>query len=200
MLSLFSFILFMLGCSGNNEAAECSEDTPCGFGAVCVEGTCVSNSCATSAQCSMEQYCDKGSCVEGCAADDDCYPGDYCNDELQVCDKAPCTNSQIDCDFKEFCNTGTGECIEASGYYCRDCEQDSDCGGNGNVCLHFGQERDFCGVTCEVESDCPSGFSCFDVTDEEGRPTRQCLTYCWLYIERPEAPSEPPSFAECAVE
>jgi hypothetical protein len=38
-------------------------------------------------------------------------------------------------------------------------------------------------VTCEVEDDCPSGFTCVGVTDGTGNLiTHQCITYCWLYI------------------
>jgi hypothetical protein len=77
--------------------------------------------------------------------------------------------------------------VEASGIYCKECELNSDCGGNGNVCMHWGLQRDFCGVTCEQDDDCPSGFTCTDWNDTEtGTIVRQCATYCWLYIdERP---------------
>ena len=195
------FLFAFLGCG--KDKVQCSEETPCGFGEVCVEGVCEGQSCATNTQCSMESYCLEGSCTEGCLSDEDCYPGDYCELGEQLCQSAPCTNSHVDCGFKEFCNNATGECIDASGYYCRDCITDADCGGNGNVCMHWGLERDFCGVTCEVESDCPSGFSCIDWQDENGSLTRQCATLCWLYVdERPNAPGSPqlPVDGECPVE
>lgn len=196
------FTLFLvLGCRGQ-DAMECSESDPCGFGEVCVEGTCQGSSCTTSAQCSMEQFCDDGTCVAGCDNDDDCYPGDYCNGEEKDCAAAPCTDSHIDCDFKEYCGS-SGDCVEASGYFCRDCEVDSDCGGNGNVCMNWGLERDFCGVSCDTEADCPSGFTCIDWQDGNDEfLSRQCATYCWLYIpERPIAPGDPFSDApECAQE
>lgn len=181
----------LVGC--NKTEAECSETVPCGFGETCQEGVCVSQTCATSAQCEMETHCSKGSCVDGCAEDSDCFPGDICDLESGTCQAGACTDSHIDCDFKEFCNGVTGECAEASGIYCKSCELNSECGGNGNVCMHWGLQRDFCGVSCEVESDCPSGFSCMDWNDTEtGRIVRQCATYCWLYIDdRPIPPGSP---------
>ena len=157
--------------------------------ATCVEGVCESNTCATSAQCGIEQFCDDGTCMPGCQNDNDCYPDATCNTEDAVCEEAPCVSSQIDCAFQEFCNNATGECVPASGYYCRECEVDDDCGGNGNVCVGWGAEREYCGVTCEFTRDCPSGYDCYDVgidTDGDGTAdgtTRQCLTACWLYIQ-----------------
>ena len=195
------FILFaLLGC--RQEVAECSENVPCGFGETCQEGTCVSQSCATSSQCPMENYCDKGACVTGCQGDEDCYPGNSCDLGTNSCQTAHCTDSQIDCDFKEICNVVTGECVEASGIYCRECELNSECGGSGNVCMHWGLERSFCGVTCESESDCPSGFTCIDWNDTEtGQLVRQCATYCWLYIDgRPVPPGNPNEFSEISTE
>ena len=80
----------------------------------------------------------------------------------------------------------------------------SDCGGNGNVCMHWGLERDFCGVTCETESDCPAGFICIDWNDTESeQAVRQCATYCWLYTDiqqRPVPPDSPNANAEMAVD
>ena len=191
-LSMICLCLSMLmGC--RNEESECSGEATCGFGEVCVEGRCVGQSCATSAQCDIESFCQDGKCLSGCQNDQDCLPGDSCNLETQVCETAACTDSQIDCDFQQFCNAFSGECTDASGLYCRECEVNADCGGNGNVCMHWGLQRDFCGVSCEVETDCPSGYTCTDWMDTETNTvTRQCATYCWLYIDdnRPESPVE----------
>ena len=183
---LFMMFFSLVGC--NSQELECTEEIPCGFGETCVAGQCVGSSCATSVQCEMEEYCDKGACVDGCASDKDCYPGDHCNPETQSCEQSACTSTQVDCDFKEYCNSITGDCVPASGFYCKECQTDSDCGGNGNSCLDFGVGR-YCGVSCQVESDCPSGFTCLDSPNLD-QP--QCITYCWLYItDRPETPGDP---------
>ena len=162
--------------------SQCDEATPCGFGEVCVDGLCASKGCATSAQCGMEEYCDGGACTAGCAADSDCFPGDACDAATSSCKAAECRDTQLDCDFKEYCDYATGDCYEASGYNCSRCADDSDCGGNGNLCLSFGANGSYCSVSCEAESDCPAGFTCSTVTDSTGNPiSAQCITYCWLY-------------------
>lgn len=190
-------LLLGLGLGGcNNEPQECSENVPCGFGDVCVEGTCVGKSCATSADCPMEYTCGgDGECAQGCANNDDCYPGDACNTETSTCEQAACRSTTLDCAFGEFCNTVEGSCYPASGYYCKECFDDDDCGGNNNTCLGWGANGNFCGVTCEGESDCPSGYTCVDVGSGGQAEYKQCITYCWLYI----TDSPPPPGAEAAA-
>ena len=176
--------LLLLGC--DKTTAECSETIACGFGETCVEGQCRGQSCATSAQCGMEQYCgDDGECKNGCESDGDCYPGDICSALDQTCIAESCSDTREDCAFGEFCELYSGECYDAGGYYCKVCEDDNDCGGNGNLCLGFGGSAyDYCGVTCSSESDCPNGYTCAGISDASGNiVTYQCITYCWLYSE-----------------
>ena len=75
------------------------------------------------------------------------------------------------------------------------------------MCLGFGINGSFCGVTCETESDCPSGFTCINVGDSAGNTVgSQCITYCWLYEdEATRAPSGAPDidiedYGVCPVE
>ena len=118
MINIFLFLFALLGC--RQEVVECSESIPCGFGETCQEGTCVSQSCATSSQCPMESYCDKGSCITGCQVDEDCYPGNSCDVASSLCQTARCTDSQIDCDFKEICN-GRYECLTTVLFFLCEC-------------------------------------------------------------------------------
>lgn len=182
-------LLLLGGC--NSEPSECSEELPCGFGEVCIEGTCEGKTCATSADCPMEYTCAGGECATGCASNDDCYPGDACNTEVGSCQPASCRSTTLDCAFGEFCNTVEGSCYPASGYYCKECLGDDDCGGNGNTCLGWGAYGNFCGVTCDTESDCPSGYTCVDVGSGGSAEFKQCITYCWLYITDDGPPPEP---------
>ncbi len=170
--------LGLVGCGGANY--ECSETVACALGSECINGTCVSQSCATSDQCGIEEYCDNsGTCVGGCQEDADCMYGDYCDQEASECNPAECTDSRLDCSFNEFCSP-SGECYDAGGYYCHDCDVDEDCGGNGNMCLSGG----YCGVTCTYDSDCPDGYDCAGVQDISGNIIAyQCYTSCWLYEE-----------------
>jgi len=169
--------------TGCQDPPECDKSTPCDFGEVCKQGVCESIGCATSAQCSMESFCADGVCTAGCAEDADCYPGDFCNVEAGVCESAGCTDTRLDCGYKEFCNEFSGECYDAGGYFCKDCNDEQDCGGNGNRCTGYG----FCGVSCESNDDCPSGFNCFPFVDFNGNVVDyQCFTYCWLYEDYEE--------------
>jgi hypothetical protein len=176
------FFMLLMGLSLSlfacQDPPECDADTPCEFGSVCKVGTCTTIGCATSAQCDMEQFCESGACTPGCEQDDDCYPGDHCNVEAGQCESSGCVDTRLDCGYKEFCNEFSGECYDAGGYYCKECNDDFDCGGNGNYCTGTG----YCGVTCESDNDCPSGFSCSPFVDINGNVVfYQCFTYCWLY-------------------
>ena len=167
-------LLFLTACT--KTVAECSETVSCEFGSTCVEGKCESQSCATSDQCGIEQYCSDHECVAGCAEDNDCMFGDLCDVDAKTCVVSECTDTQLDCQFGEFCS-GDGSCYEAGGYYCKPCQGDGDCGGGGNICLNG-----TCGVTCDDANDCPRGFQCYPVTDGSGNVvTNQCWTDCSLY-------------------
>lgn len=178
-------ILLLLGLLACSEPAECDASTPCtGFAQTCIEGACQSQGCATSAQCPMESHCDGQACVEGCAADSDCYPGDACDPETGSCDPAVCRDSHLDCAFQEFCDPSSGDCYPAAGYWCRACSVDADCGGNGNMCLSWGDNGHYCGVSCGTDEDCPAGYTCSVIDDAAGNPlSTQCITWCWLYPE-----------------
>ncbi len=169
-------VWLLAACSGVE--AECSEDVSCEFGSVCVEGVCEAQGCATSSQCGIEQFCLDNACVDGCEADTDCRFGDGCDAQLHECVETACADTRLDCGFGEFCSP-SGECYDAGGYYCAECQVDGDCGGGGNYCV-----GGYCGVTCEGDSDCPGGFDCLPFSDFNGNVIAyQCYTYCWLYGE-----------------
>ena len=182
LLSLLPSLLLSCG-----DPPECDAERPCqGFGQVCVEGACQSHACATSASCPMESHCEGGQCEAGCAQDTDCYPGDACDPATGTCAEAACTDSHLDCAFQEFCDETAGECYAAEGYWCRPCVTNEDCGGNGNLCLGWGDNGDFCGVSCTGDVDCPSGYTCTVIDDAAGNPLgSQCITWCWLYEDLP---------------
>ncbi len=170
-------LLLLLACG--SDAVECSAEISCGFGQTCDDGQCVATACATSDQCPMEHRCDDGTCVSGCAVDADCYPGDTCKADLASCRASGCRSTELDCSYREFCDTTTGECYDAGEQYCRPCDHDEEC-GEGNECWNH-----HCGVDCTT-SPCPAGFVCLGFTDDFGNiVARQCLTYCWLYEDFP---------------
>ena len=168
--------LLLLSCSSPERGgAECNGEKLCGWGETCINGYCEQGTCATSAQCPIEQWCDAGTCVEGCRNDDDCPVGNRCDVADRSCQPLACQDTQIDCGFREYCDTTTGECFDAGEQFCRPCERDDQC-GEGNLCF-----ADFCGVDCNDRA-CPSGFDCIPFRDDLGNiQTYQCITYCWLY-------------------
>ena len=168
-------LLWMLSCGTPTEEPGCDLETPCGWGETCVAGECVAGICATSQQCAMEFHCSEaGECEPGCETDRDCYPGDRCGAEGQ-CEAEACTDTHLDCEFREYCNTTTGDCYDAGEQFCRWCTYDNEC-GEGNYC--FARS---CGVDCST-TPCPSGFDCVPFTnDQDEIVAYQCITYCWLH-------------------
>ncbi|MCB9777006.1 MAG: hypothetical protein H6742_00415 [Alphaproteobacteria bacterium] len=178
---MIAWLMLVLACGS---PTECDEATPCGFGAVCVEGGCVQATCATSAQCPMESHCDGGACAAGCGDDLDCFPGDACQPDGS-CASAECEDGRVDCAFGEFCDTDRGDCVDAGDPYCAQCRSDADC-GDGNLCYGWGDNGDWCAVACHSEQDCPAGYSCSVLGDGAGNPIGSyCITWCWLYAEDP---------------
>ncbi|GDX82168.1 hypothetical protein LBMAG42_39790 [Deltaproteobacteria bacterium] len=171
---MIAFLFLVLACQ-TSTVAECAEDDPCEFGQECISGRCVAKTCATSDQCGIEEYCSAdNTCTVGCQADTDCMYGDQCNVETNTCELAQCTDTHLDCGFNEFCSI-QGDCYEAGGYFCRDCEDEGDCGGNGNKCFNG-----YCGVVCQTDSDCPGGFACIQPYED----TFVCYATCYLYEDK----------------
>jgi hypothetical protein len=177
--ALAAMLLFALlvGCKSHKPQTECDEETPCSrIGEVCTEGFCVEARCANSSQCPMESYCSGGDCLPGCTEEDDCLPGSTCDVETKTCVDEACTNTTIDCGYREFCNVATGDCYDAGDQYCKFCDEDWEC-GEGNLCYAH-----YCGVDCSRGEECPGGFECIPFADDAGNiVTYQCFTYCWLY-------------------
>jgi hypothetical protein len=174
---------WLLACGGPDIEIQCDAETPCGWGESCIDGQCVAGICATSQQCPIEHYCTgTGECAVGCETANDCFPGDVCGVD-GVCETGSCTETQLDCDFREYCNTTTGECYDAGDQFCRPCTEDEEC-GEGNYCF-----AKSCGVDCSTTG-CPAGFDCTPfVNSNDEIIAYQCITYCWLYdLESLSAP------------
>jgi hypothetical protein len=166
-----TLVLALLFSCATSTKAECSAEEPCGFAEECIAGQCVSRTCATSDQCGIEEYCSNdNTCVSGCEADTDCMFGDICNATTATCETGECADTHLDCGFGEFCSV-KGDCYDAGGYFCQDCEDDGDCGGNGNICFYGN-----CGVACDDDRDCPGGYSCIMPYED----FRLCYAPCYL--------------------
>ena len=198
-------MLVLGACDGGSEPVQCSEEVECtGFGETCVDGQCSVRECSSSIDCPVEQICTSDGCQPGCENDNDCFPGDICDPEFKECVFGGCVDTHIDCGYKEFCNTLTGECYDAGGVYCRPCDPRNvieDCNGGDaagtNECWN-----NYCTVDCSNGRECPSGFQCYPFSDRSGNIISfQCLTYCWLYETEgagalaPPPPAAPPGWS-----
>ena len=139
-LAVVGLTLGLASCDGGTDF-QCTEELPCtGFGEICIDGQCIKETCQSNLDCPMEHVCGAGGlCAAGCDNDNDCYPGSACNLELAECEDQRCTDTHIDCGYKEFCNVGTGDCYEAGGVYCRPCDPwnvANDCNGGGGYTVY----------------------------------------------------------------
>lgn len=166
----FSVALLLAGCSGVEAVPACEADADCGFGDMCVSGSCAAVGCTSSSDCALGDHCSaERRCEAGCAADTDCGAGEIC-DGTGACVSQRCSDTRTDCGWGEVCS-GDGECVPAEGIYCDTCATDDDC--PGGACWN-----DWCGPSCEVRDDCAAGFDCIDI-GPEGAPERICLSDCW---------------------
>lgn len=141
----------------NNACVDCLTDTDCNGGDVCNTTTHDCVECATDAHCAGNvgrPVCDAASesCV-GCAVDTDCTGGQVCDTQIMAC------VSQI-----------------GMRALCEPCTLDSQCGGNGNLCIGINAGGSTfidrtCALDCSAAS-CPSGFECVDVRSGTARQCR----------------------------
>jgi hypothetical protein len=57
---------------------------------------------------------------------------------------------------------------------CQPCDDQGQCGGQGNTCLEFGEGTSVCGVSCKTDEDCPQDYGCFQVADGDTIYDSQC--------------------------
>jgi len=153
--------------------AGCTANTDCPPGTFCdvTTDTCIANGpCTLDEQCAFGQLCDPvtRTCRAGCRRDSDCALVTPVSQPRQACISGQCQNYCRDnngCPVNLFCDTG-GTCSARTGRAdCRDCQATGTC-PPGSDCLVFineGQTRRFCGMRCNDEPDCPSGYDCGSV-------------------------------------
>ena len=121
------------------------------FGAPCTEnGDCDSTLCV---QTPDGKVCTR-TCVEDCPAGFECAANTTGGDNFYMC--VPRWLRLCDpCDTNEQCNES---------------------GQSGNICVGFGKAGSYCGVKCELDTDCPGGsYECSTITDgATGKVTNQC--------------------------
>jgi hypothetical protein len=188
-LALISAVLVAPSCQPRRGGSACvdSGDCPQEVGELlgCMAGYCEEVSCLSSSDCPMGSFCDVEDdldCEEGCQSADDCLAGFDCEDGQ--CRERGCRSTILDCDFGEFCDTGSGQCVEAEGRFCAACDPGDHewddqgtvttcddtvlshdfCGGAGAFCIGGEEDGTFCAPACEGPEDCPAGFQCAPVS------------------------------------
>jgi len=69
-------------------------------------------------------------------------------------------------------------CVSDHANLCKPCEDNDDCGSTGgaeDVCVEYGAEGNLCGGQCEVDGDCPWGFSCKQTVTVDELEITQCV-------------------------
>lgn len=155
--------------------ANCSSDNDCVSPQACdtASRTCGGSAtvCSTDTQCSANQYCDTttSACQVGCR-DGGCEAGQACDLTSRACVEASeCTPSACEADGGKACDSKTGQCVERTGTagLCGTCTPGSttECGAPGvDRCTPLGPDGGRCVYSCQEASDCPSGFSCLQLT------------------------------------
>ncbi len=180
----------------------CVGDPDCN-GEICVGGHCVPP-CVD--ECSGDpEFCDRDPCFPDdgqppCIHDEQCPPGEVCEDGscdepeppcdascpgAEICEDGYCYPPDDPCDDSSDCPGGEicagGHCEHGdppcSGPDCAPCDGDNDCPGGelcvGGVCVHGDPP-----VVCADDLDCPSGQTCeagyCDGPDSPCEPTGEC--------------------------
>lgn len=124
----------------------------------------------------------EGCFLDECASNAACQSG-WCVEHLGdgVCTK----NCQDECPAGWTCQQVAGTepdvvfiCVSDYANLCKPCGANGDCGtvGKQDVCLDYGKEGSFCGGVCEVDGDCPWGFSCETTVTVDGSELMQCVS------------------------
>ncbi|MCO4760633.1 MAG: hypothetical protein KC502_03970 [Myxococcales bacterium] len=168
-------VAFLSGCGGEDPkpSGTTAADTGISFGFDTGSVSDVgedTDSCPGGAgcECSGNEDCDLAVCL---ATKD----GSKC--------AAACTDSSS-CESGQACTTVTtagGDsptvCVDAAVHLCDPCKSNSSCGAPGAAgakCVQRGDDGSFCGVACG-DGACPSGTTCQDVKDIEGKAVKQCM-------------------------
>ncbi len=155
-----------------------------GAGGVCS----VNDDCPAGLECDgTAQHCyipvTRSACG-ACTSDLQCGTGGACHAESSgesFC-ATPC-NADGSCAAGFACKSsgGASRCLPTSGScrggrpLCAPCAGDLECGGPGDLCVRNLQSQEtFCAVHCTATAQCPTGFSCVDLSGKGAGP-QQCV-------------------------
>ncbi len=156
---------------------ECQGNRDCESGTSCIQGVCyLGTDLCAGVTCGADQVCNPASGVCDAAVSDPCAGvscpgGQTCNAATGLCSGATDLCAGVTCPSGQTCNAATGLCAESvsAGSLCAACTSDAACTSGKCVTLAAGS---FCGQNCASNTDCRSGFTCFDFSGAIGK---QCI-------------------------
>ena len=116
---------------------------------------------------------------EPCDSAADCLSG-ICTMHLgdKVCSKtcdATCPQGWS-CTLVGSGGDGQYVCLSKFSHLCLPCEDAGTCSGDTpNACVQYADGTSFCGGACDLETPCPSGYACQEVTSVNGATSYQCV-------------------------
>lgn len=172
MAALPLFVLGLGGCTPIPEAKSCASAGECDPGQDCIDAVCTDVECRTAADCGIQEYCTSGgACAPGCDSDGDCFAGQTCDLEQHTCESYGCRDTQLDCNYNEFCDQTTGQCVASGMDNCGSCNPESASCGGGGACLASEEQ----GACNSFDYSCPSGQGCFIAETDERRTCEDWL-------------------------
>lgn len=151
--------VFATACVGGAAKTECSSITDCDEKQICSdEGVCEDVDCVTSEDCDLGEYCsDDNECEDGCSEDSDCAAGERCDDN--ECEPYGCRDTQLDCEYGQYCDPVTGECYDSDFQECtRSCDLTVEGSCGSDYCLATAVNGE-CNYNYNG-TDCPAGNDC----------------------------------------
>ena len=173
-------------CLPTGLGGRCASDADCSAGYLCdtdanrcyipvsreLCSPCTSSKqCPTGGACTTVVATGEMYCTVGCATGP-CPSGFSC----QTVGEAP-TRQCVPDNPQRSCHAGKS--------LCSPCRSDSECGGEGDVCVrNVASGEQFCGKKCAKDADCPASFNCLDLSGDGRGPTQcvpdaqTCAGYC----------------------
>jgi hypothetical protein len=174
-------------CSGDladagDDGQACYPNQTCNAGLTCEAGTCVGASGPDAAAPDTAQTPDTWGATDSLSTDGGtAAPGQFgapCDDDVDcfsgICighmgDTVCSKTCESDCPAGWSCEAiqqGGSDpiyiCVSSFEHLCKPCLGSDECTSSASqaACVGYGDEGDFCGAACEVDSDCPQGFAC----------------------------------------
>ena len=180
------------GNDGGNTDDEVCTDAPCGPVDVEITPDATDAIDTGSTQCEFPASPGPGEPGSACKIATDCDTG-YCVDGPtgKICSQTctSCCPTGFGC---EQYAAGGGDlvfvCLPKWNALCRPCDTDDECGklGKGALCVTYGATGNFCGGTCQADSDCPGDYKCETAQGQKGAG-KQCVRTSGVCSCSPEA-------------